>query len=100
MKQRFYNALGPFVSILEILQILIVCILPFVVIGKGFLFSAVLVFVSWIFPYSTIIFWIWGFVVCSLGEPDALSIIYRICFGVVWFPYYLSLVLPLVFKKR
>lgn len=95
VKERLVNTFGTFGGILYFVIRIIIFVLPFVMIGGGFLLSFVLISINAVVPFASIVFWIWGLVCAIKGVQDVLAIIYYVAFAIIWLPFYISLLLDL-----
>ena len=95
IKEKLVSALGGFGVVLYFLVRTVVYVLPFVMIGGGFLLSFVLISINAIIPFASIVFWIWGLVCAIKGVQDIWAIIYYVAFACIWIPFYISLLLDL-----
>lgn len=97
MKEKLSSALGIFGIVLYYLILLAVGVLPFVMINiSSSILRFILFFLYFIFPSSSIIFWIWGFVCAICGPQDWLAILYYILFGVMFLPFFFDIVRTLL----
>ena len=99
LKEAIIEKLGCLGMVLYYAASLIVSILPFVMIGGGFFFSALLIAINYFFSPASAIFWIWGLVCAINGVQDFWAVLYYIAFVVIWIPFYIS-VLTSLFKKN
>lgn len=99
IKEKLIATLGGFGLILFYGLRLLVCILPFVMIGGNIFVTFLLVSIDFLFPFVSPIFWIWGLVCAIKGVQDVWAIIYYIAFIVIWIPFYISTIAQLFSKK-
>ncbi len=97
-KEKLQDALGTFGVVLYFIIQLFVCALPFVMIDKSFIITALFFGVEYFFPPSSIVFWIWGLVCAINGPQDVIAIIYYVAFSVIFIPFFISTITSL-FKK-
>ena len=75
------------------LPLLFMSVTPFFIIPLSPLFIAILAFIAYIFPISSIVFWIWGVVCAFQSGWSTWSVIYCVMFLVVFVPQYLGALL-------
>ena len=92
INEKLVSTFGSFGIILLYLFRLIICILPFVMIGGNFFVSFLLITLNTFLPITSIVFWIWGLVCAIRGVQDIFAILYYIVFAVAWLPFYISIV--------
>ena len=90
LKEKLYDTLGSKGFILYFLIRLFISVLPFVMIGKGFIWTMIFTGIAMFFPLSSVVFWIWGLICTINGIQDAFAIIYYIAFVVLWMPFFIS----------
>ncbi len=100
MKDKLVHILGGFGIALYYIFRLIVCCLPFVMIGWSFWGNLLLMFITNIFPFASIVFWIWGLVEAIGGVQDFWAIAYYICFAAIFIPFFISLVSDIINSIR
>lgn len=91
IKEKLADTLGYWGIILYYIVRIIVCILPFVMIGGGFFFGLLLIAINYFIPFTSVLFWVWGLFCAIKGVQDIWAIIYYVVFAVVWLPFYISL---------
>lgn len=90
MKAKLTGKLGVVGIILFYVFSIAISILPFVIIDTNFFWTMVCVTIMQIFPISSIIFWVWGLIVAISEPQDFISIIYYICFAILFIPSFVS----------
>ena len=100
LKEKLEGLLGTAGCVLFFVIRLIVCLLPFVMIGGGFFITFVLIAIQYFIPLSTAVFWIWGLVCAIQGVQDIWAIVYYIAFTVIWIPSYISTISSLFSKSN
>ena len=100
MKEKFTNALGAVGVIIWYGLSLLVYILPFVMIGAGFLLNLVFFGVVYFFPPSSLVFWIWGLVCAIQGKQDFWAIAYYVLFVLGFLPFFVVTVADLFQRKK
>ena len=97
MKEKLSSALGVFGIIFYFVITLVVGVMPFVMINiSSSIIRIVLFALYFMFPSSSIIFWIWG-LVCAIGGPqDILAIVYYILFVILFLPFFADTLLSLM----
>lgn len=86
-------------AIFFIISRFIVPILPFIMIGGNFFFMFAMIFICYMFPIVSPIFWIWGLVCAVKGVQDIFAILFYIAFVLIWIPFFIRVLLGL-FKKN
>lgn len=99
LKEVGLNTLGCIGIIGVFLLRILIAVLPFVMIGGGFLLTLLLTTIECIFPLTTVIFWVWGLVCAIQGVQDIWAIMFYIAFVVIWIPFFIYTTKS-VFKKR
>lgn len=94
------NALGTVGVILWYVASLLVCIIPFVMIGASFFVNLIFFAIVQFFPPSSIIFWIWGLICAIKGVQDTWAIVYYVLTVVLFIPFFISAVLDLFNSKK
>lgn len=79
------------VALLGQLPFLFIAIIPFFMIKLSSLLVVVLAFVAYLFPITTIIFWIWGIVCVFQRGWGVWPVVYCILFIVLFIPQYLGI---------
>lgn len=95
MKEKFLSALGNFGLILYYIIRLSVSILPLVMIDANFVLSFLFCVIMNVIPLASPVFWVWGLVCAVSGTQDWMAIVYYICFGIIFLPFIVDLLLPL-----
>lgn len=96
IKEKLIETLGAFGGFLYVALRLLVCILPFVMIGGNFFLNLLLIGINTFVPFSSIVFWIWGLVCAIKGVQDFWSILYYVAFVVMWLPFFISTVISAI----
>ena len=100
IKEKLVNALGMVGVIIFYLMRLIIYVLPFVMIGGSFFVTLLLVSINTFVPLSSAVFWIWGLVCALKGVQDFWTILYYICFVVIWLPFYIEIIASFFSNKN
>ena len=95
MKEKFLSALGNFGLILYYIIRLSVSILPLVMIDANFVLSFLFCVIMNVIPLASPVFWVWGLVCAVSSTQDWMAIVYYICFGIIFLPFIVDLLLPL-----
>lgn len=96
MKEKLSSALGAFGEILYFIFRMFISVLPLVMIGGGWFLRLVIFTIMYFVPVSGIIFWVWGLVCAIGGTQDWVAIVYYICFAVIFLPFFISCIPPLI----
>ena len=99
LKQKLQLSLGAIGGIVFHLITLTVYVLPIVMINTSFWWDALFFVILYIFPVTSVIFWIWGLVCAITGPQDIFAIIYYVLFVVLWIPFFVSVIKDLVFRR-
>ena len=100
MKDKLFRTLGNLGLVLYYIFRLIVCCLPFVMIGLGFWGNLVLLLAANWFPLLSIVFWIWGLIEAIGGTQDFWAILYYICFAAIFIPFFIGFVSDTIYFIR
>ena len=100
IKEKLIDTLGVFGVILYFAFKLLVCVLPFVMIGGNFFLTLLLISISAFVPFSSVVFWIWGLVCAINGVQDFWAILYYIVFVVIWLPFFTSSIISVFSKEK
>lgn len=89
-------------AIIVYVIILFVSILPLVIIDVNFWLSSLFVLIEYFFPITSIVFWVWGFIVAVSKTQNWLTISYYVCTVIVFIPFYKNTVIGFFsrFKKK
>ena len=60
LKEKLSDTLGSMGVILYFLIKIFIVVLPFVMIGKGFIWTMIFSGITMFFPFASVVFWIWG----------------------------------------
>lgn len=74
---------------------LFISILPLIMIGADFGLTFLFCLIMNIIPLASPVFWIWGLVRAVTGTQDWMTIVYYICFGIIFLPFMIDLLLQL-----
>lgn len=99
MKEKLQDSLSVFGVILYYLIKIVVCVMPFIMIGTSFLWTFIFLCINSFIPSSSIVFWIWGLVSAINGTQDFWAYLYYVLFGIVFMPFFVSTILDLFVKK-
>lgn len=100
IKERLMGTLGFFGVLIYFLVRVIICILPFVMIGGNFFITFLLLAINSLVPFASAVFWIWGLIGAIKGVQDIWAIIYYIAFAIIWIPFYISTIVSFINDKR
>lgn len=95
MKEKLLSALGNFGLVLYYIIRLSVSILPLVMIDANFVLTFLFCVIMNVIPLASPVFWVWGLVCAVSGTQDWMAIVYYICFGIIFLPFIVDLLLPL-----
>lgn len=95
MKEKLLSALGNFGLVLYYIIRLSVSILPLVMIDANFVLTFLFCVIVNVIPLASPVFWVWGLVCAVSGTQDWMAIVYYICFGIIFLPFIVDLLLPL-----
>ena len=99
MKEKLLSALGNLGLILYYVIRLSVSVLPLVMIDANFILTLLFCLIAAVVPLASPVFWIWGLVRAVTGTQDWMTIVYYICFGIIFLPFILDLLCSLIAKK-
>ncbi len=90
MKEKLVSKLGGLGFVLWWIISIVVAALPVVMINPDTFISIGIIALTFLFPASSVVFWIWGLVCTLRSTQDIFSIIYYISFVVLFLPFFIS----------
>lgn len=92
MKEKLTNLFGSVGVFFYFIIRFFVAAFPFIMIEGSFWFIFLLISIEQLFPFTYIIFWIWGLLDAIKGTQDIWAILYYGVFGFIFIPFFVDLI--------
>lgn len=100
LKETLSSTLGVFGFILTYLMSAFVIIFPTLIIDVPFVLDILFILLIWFFPITSIVFWVWSFIIAITGPQDLLAIVFYIVSIIIFIPYIINVILDIIDNFR